>query len=123
MTFEAPATSNLISSGVTMFHRIPLLMFLTAAVALLLAACGGGKATPANPIVLAPESELPPALRDAPAEVKEAYRFAIANKELLQQIPCFCGCVGVGHTSNYACYVAEDGGPGNVIQFDSHAFG
>jgi hypothetical protein len=39
----------------------------------------------------------------------------------LEDIPCFCGCNGIGHASNYACYVAEDGGPGQVTEYDSHA--
>lgn len=93
---------------------------------LFVAACGGGQtagqpAPAANK--LAPASALPPELRTAPAEVQEAYRFAIANKELLEQIPCFCGCNAVGHKSNYNCYVAEDGGPGEVLHFDEHAAG
>lgn len=96
-----------------------LLLLLVAAVGL--AACGGQ--APATENKLAPVSALPPELQDAPAEVKEAYRFAIANKELLEQIPCFCGCNAVGHKSNYSCYVADDGGPGDVLQFDSHAAG
>ncbi len=102
-----------------------LLLVLFLAVTTGLAACGSQPAaSPAGAeIELAPASALPPELQDAPAEVKEAYRFAIANKELLQQIPCFCGCNAVGHTSNYSCYVADDGGPGDVLQFDSHAAG
>ncbi|MCO6453502.1 MAG: hypothetical protein J5I90_22160 [Caldilineales bacterium] len=102
-------------------HRILLLLLLVPLLAL--TACAGGERPAATEVKLAPESALPADLRDAPAEVKEAYRFAIANKELLEQIPCFCGCVDVGHTSNYACYVAEDGGPGTFLQFDSHALG
>lgn len=70
---------------------------------------------------MAPASQLPANLQDAPVEVQEAYRFAVANKELLQEIPCFCGCNGIGHASNYACYVAEDGGPGQVTEYDNHA--
>lgn len=89
--------------------------------AILMASCGGG--TPAVELKLAPASQLPPEARNAPVNVQEAYRFAIANKELLEQIPCFCGCVAGGHQSNYNCYVAEDGGHGTVLQFDSHALG
>ncbi len=92
---------------------------------LIVAACGGQPAgqIAAGETKLAPASALPPDLRDAPAEVQEAYRFAIANKELLEQIPCFCGCNATGHKSNYNCYVAEDGGPGEVLHFDQHAAG
>ena len=72
---------------------------------------------------MAPESQLPAEMKDQPARVKEAYRFAIANPDLLKQIPCFCGCVAEQHKSNYNCYVAKDGGPGSVLDFDNHAMG
>ena len=45
-------------------------------------------------------------LRAAP-DVQDAYRFALANKDTLQYMPCFCGCVDDGHKSNYDCYVKE----------------
>lgn len=105
-----------------MSNRVVLVALLLLTTALLLGACGGSQPT-AAPVKLAPADQLPDDLRDAPVEVQEAYRFAIANKELLEQIPCFCGCTSEGHKSNYNCYVAEDGGPGEVVEFDNHAAG
>lgn len=64
---------------------------------------------------LAPESALPADIRQAPAEVREAYRFAIANREILRYIPCYCGCGTVGHTSNASCYLKDSSTPGNLI--------
>ncbi|MCB0203558.1 MAG: hypothetical protein KDH89_01905 [Anaerolineae bacterium] len=104
-----------------MSKRIWMVVASVMLVSLLATSCGGGGAAPA--LKLAPASELPDKLRDAPANVQEAYRFAIANKELLEQIPCFCGCVAEGHKSNYNCYVAEDGGPGTILEYDYHALG
>ena len=113
-----------------MSNRVVLVLLLLVTLALALGACGGAVAGPsggakpaANPIKLASAEQLPADLRGAPVEVQEAYRFAIANKELLEQIPCFCGCTAAGHKSNYNCYVAEDGGPGEVVKFDNHAAG
>ena len=60
---------------------------------------------------LAPESVLPTDIRSAPAEVREAYRFAIANRETLRYIPCYCGCGFEGHTSNASCYVNDSSTP------------
>jgi len=54
---------------------------------------------------LAPESILPADIRRAPVDVREAYRFAIANRPVLRYIPCYCGCVADGHTSNASCYL------------------
>lgn len=82
-------------------------------------ACGNGEQ---RAVVLADASALPPAVRAAPPVVQEAYRFAIANPEVLNRIPCYCGCGRMGHTSNLACYVREFRADG-VIEFDDHAFG
>src|SRR5215468_6164238 len=71
---------------------------------------------------LAPESILPPDIRKAPAEVREAYRFAIANRDVLRYIPCYCGCGEQGHTSNASCYV-KDSSPLDKPEFDSMSIG
>jgi hypothetical protein len=94
-------------------------LFLAGLLAGLLAACA-----PQDEITveLAPLSTLSEELQQAPVHIQEAYRFAVANPELLQQIPCYCGCGVVGHMSNYDCYIAgmnPDGSP----QFDTHGFG
>ena len=79
--------------------------------------CGDGQ-----PFELAPKSTLPDFVRDAPPQVQEAYRFAIANPDVLQNFPCYCGCVSAGHTSNLDCYVQEIQPDGTLV-FDNHAFG
>jgi len=66
---------------------------------------------------LAPENLLPKDIRQAPAEVREAYRFAIANRNTLRYIPCYCGCGADGHTSNASCYVS-DSSTSNKMVFD-----
>ncbi len=106
-----------------MTRRTLILILVAIATAAIAAACGGSTPAPVNTIVLAPKSELPADVQSAPVEVQEAYRFALANKDLLEQIPCFCGCSASGHTSNYRCYVVEDGGSDSVIQFENHALG
>jgi hypothetical protein len=37
---------------------------------------------------LAPEAILPDAVRSAPVEIREAYRFAVANRGILRYVPC-----------------------------------
>jgi len=71
---------------------------------------------------MAPMDGLPAEVQDAPVAVQQGYQFAVANPELLQQIPCYCGCGAVGHTSNYACYVKEVDANG-AITFDFHSLG
>ena len=70
---------------------------------------------------LAPESALPTNVRQAPPTVREAYRFAIANRDILKQIPCYCGC-GAEHQSNAECYI-KDVRPDGSIEFDLMSFG
>jgi hypothetical protein len=69
-----------------------------------------------------PSDRLPTQLQSAPTSVREAYRFAAANPDLMKQIPCYCGCGAVGHTSNYACYVSGQGAQGQLA-FEFHALG
>jgi hypothetical protein len=64
---------------------------------------------------LAPENLLPDYIRKAPEKVREAYRFAIANREVLRYIPCYCGCGADGHTSNASCYVKDSSTPTNLV--------
>ena len=60
--------------------------------------------------------------RDLPAATQDAYRYAVANREVLQYMPCFCGCVDGGHASNWDCYVREVS-PGGRIRLDTMSFG
>ncbi|MEM4389446.1 MAG: PCYCGC motif-containing (lipo)protein [Candidatus Micrarchaeia archaeon] len=50
------------------------------------------------------------------AAAEKAYRIALAEPELLRNLPCYCGCGGhAGHRHNLDCFVHDDG------SFDSHA--
>ncbi|GIV64120.1 MAG: PCYCGC motif-containing (lipo)protein [Chloroflexota bacterium] len=71
---------------------------------------------------LSPLSDMPMEVQNAPRTVQEAYRFATANPDLMKQIPCYCGCGALGHTSNYDCYVSEVKSGGEII-FDNHSLG
>ena len=65
---------------------------------------------------------MPVEVKSAPTTVQQAYQFVVANPVVLKQIPCYCGCGKMGHTSNYSCYIqnADDKG---VVTFDNHALG
>jgi hypothetical protein len=73
-------------------------------------------------ISLAPLHDMPMEVQAAPVTVQQAYQFAVANPEVLSQIPCYCGCGAMGHASNLACYVADTGSEGEIT-IDSHALG
>lgn len=97
---------------------ITLLLVLTSAVS----GCAGSTETAQVELTLAPESALPDFVRDAPPQVKEAYRFAIANPDVLSAFPCYCGCGAIGHQNNLQCYVKQVHSDGS-IEFENHAFG
>ena len=90
---------------------------------LLLSACSGSSSqSESQAYELAPIVEMPAEVHSAPEVVRTAYQFAVANPDVLTQLPCYCGCGGMGHTSNYACYVAGENEEGRLI-FDNHALG
>lgn len=79
-------------------------------------------ATPQQQVSMAPMSMLSPEISSAPERVREAYQFAIVNRDLLEKMPCYCGCGAVGHKSNYDCYIQDAPNNGKII-FDEHALG
>jgi hypothetical protein len=53
--------------------------------------------------------DFPAEMADAPPEVTEAYVFAAQHPEILQYMPCYCGCGADEHKhiSNYDCFVDQ----------------
>lgn len=66
--------------------------------------------------------QMPAQVQSAPVTVQTAYQFAAANPDVMKNIPCYCGCGGIGHTSNYDCYVSSVDDRGNLT-FDNHGLG
>lgn len=89
---------------------------------ILVGCTGSSSTTTDHPPQMASMSIMPSAVRSAAAVTQEAYQFAVANPEILQGIPCYCGCGGMGHTSNYSCYVQSKDNADAVV-FDTHALG
>ena len=71
---------------------------------------------------MASMDQMPSEVQSAPVTVQQAYQFASANPDIMKNIPCYCGCGNVGHTSNYSCYVAGVDDMGKPT-FDNHALG
>ena len=99
-----------------------LSVIILLAVAVVTGACSGSTGSNGVDLTLAPESALPDFVRDAAPQVKEAYRFAIANPDVLSAFPCYCGCGAMGHQNNLQCYIKEVKADGS-IEFENHAFG
>ncbi|MGE5139476.1 MAG: PCYCGC motif-containing (lipo)protein [Rudaea sp.] len=81
-----------------------------------------GASNASGEMKMAPLSMLPAEMQGAPTTVREAYQFAVANPDALKNVPCYCGCGAMGHTSNYSCYVKDGKSDGTVV-YDNHALG
>ncbi len=103
---------------------VSLLVFALLIVASgLLSGCGSRTSAEAgHDLAMAPLTEMPIDVQNAPVIVRQAYQFAAANPDVMKQIPCYCGCGQMGHTSNYSCYVAEVAADGKIT-YDPHALG
>ena len=88
-----------------------------------LSACGGkGESNNDHDLAMASLDKMPAEVKSAPVAVRQAYQFNVANPDVMTQIPCYCGCGSMGHTSNYSCYVSSVDANGTV-NFDTHALG
>lgn len=105
-------------------RRLLFPLFALAIVIGGLSAGCGGKVAPdtGHEMPMADLAKMPAEVQSAPVSVQQSYQFAVANPEVLQQIPCYCGCGAMGHTSNYSCYIAGVDAAGQIT-FDPHATG
>jgi hypothetical protein len=104
-------------------HRLSLPLFIILVIISgLLPACGAKESGNFGDLAMAQMDEMPEEVKNAPVVVQQAYQFNVANPEMMKQIPCYCGCGAMGHTSNYSCYVAGADANGK-IEFDTHALG
>ncbi|MDY0405181.1 PCYCGC motif-containing (lipo)protein [Virgibacillus sp. 179-BFC.A HS] len=107
--------------------RIACILLLT-----LLAACSGnGKDSQSghadhNPRsgdlwqTTASNEELPKFLDESDDNMQTLYLAVAQHKNLLEQIPCYCGCGNsADHKNNYDCFIHENNG--KKVTWDDHA--
>ncbi len=107
-----------------MFSKTRKLLFLLLIVVLLatsISACSTSNSSDLH-LNMMPLDQMPADVQAAPIAVQETYQFASINPDIMKDIPCYCGCGDIGHTSNYDCYVSKVDGKG-TISFDNHALG
>jgi hypothetical protein len=92
----------------------------------------GGKAPqvtiPVQPMKPAPPGPLPPLVFESylarPVEVVQSvYEFAARHPEVLQYVPCYCGCENLGHKGNHECFVKRRAADGRVLEWEPHGSG
>ncbi len=63
---------------------------------------------------------LPTFLNEKSEDTQTIYQAAAAHKELLENMPCYCGCgETANHRSNYDCFVYENRENGAIV-WDDH---
>lgn len=100
---------------------LALILVLTA-LSGLTTACGQAAVAELVPLAMAHLHDMPAEVQAAPVAVQDAYRFAAANPDIVDAIPCYCGCGPIGHTSNYDCYW-QAAAPDGTLTYDAHALG
>jgi hypothetical protein len=103
-------------------HCLILTLFLMSALASCAAPAKTATPSGEHELHMAPLSDMPDEVKSAPVVTQQAYQFAVANPDVAKQIPCYCGCGAMGHTSSYSCYVQSVDDKGKVI-YDPHALG
>ena len=103
-------------------HCLILTLFLMSALASCAAPAKTATSSGEHELHMAPLSDMPDEVKSAPVVTQQAYQFAVANPEVAKQVPCYCGCGAMGHTSSYSCYVQGVDDKGKVI-YDPHALG
>ncbi len=61
-----------------------------------------------------------PAYVNGGAMVMEAYRYALERPDVIQWLPCYCGCASMGHRSNLDCFFRSRM-TGGAVAFEEHA--
>lgn len=101
-------------------YGLVLLMLMLSVSSGLTACATESSVTGHTQLAMAALEDMPAEVQVAPRRTREAYQFAVANPEIVQQIPCYCGCSALGHTSSYNCYVSDVSDAG-TITYDLHA--
>src|SRR5262245_33280860 len=76
---------------------------------------------PAGPLPPLPEVTFTP-VRPMPV-IQQVYEFAARHPEVLQYVPCYCGCERNGHNGNHDCFVKSRATNGRIVEWDAHGLG
>ena len=107
---------------------VAAVVLLTAALTLSVALAAAQQARPAAPAAQtmkpAPPGPLPAmplgGYLARPREIVVAvYEFAARHPEVLQYMPCYCGCEQLGHRGNHDCFIKSRDASGRV-QWNDH---
>jgi len=102
------------------FHKYAFILLIVSLLTISISSCS--TKSQASDLHMMSMDQMPAEVQSAPMTVQTAYQFNAANPDIMKDIPCYCGCGNIGHTSNYDCYVSNVDTSG-AITFDNHALG
>lgn len=70
--------------------------------------------------MLPPLPLVPNMVPRAPEVIRDAYTFAAHRPDVLEYVPCYCGCETAGHGGNADCFVESRNPDGTVREWDTH---
>ena len=76
-----------------------------------------------------PDAPIPPlpfipnTMPRSPELISEVYEYAARNPDVLEFVPCFCGCETAGHRANAHCFVKSRNADGTVKDWEQHGMG
>jgi len=79
------------------------------------------KPAPAGALPALPRVSFPPAR--PMAVVQQVYEFAARHPDVLQYVPCFCGCERGEHSGNHDCFVKSRAANGRITEWEPHGIG
>lgn len=62
----------------------------------------------------------PAFVHQAHERTQAAYAYALARPDVLEWLPCYCGCGAMGHRSNLDCFLLPREEPGDPLAFEEH---
>ena len=98
------------------------IILVVAAVLAGLGSSSAGKTQSGSVAEVPGAGPIPDWLKNADPDIIADYAWAAQHYEELRNIPCYCGCGSVGHTSNATCYYRYDKN-GKILGWDAHALG
>lgn len=78
---------------------------------------------PPSDAVLPPLPFIPNGMPRTTEVINEVYEFAARNPDILEFVPCFCGCESAGHQANAHCFVESRNSDGTVRTWENHGMG
>ncbi|MCE2514638.1 MAG: hypothetical protein J4F37_06450 [Acidobacteria bacterium] len=70
--------------------------------------------------VLPPLPLVPNMVPRSPEVIRDTYTFAAHRPDVLEYVPCYCGCETAGHSGNADCFVESRNPDGTVREWDTH---